>query len=170
MSVKITTTGTLDPVPLADLGKIPGFPHPTSDEEMVGSPWARDEIPGSADAQAALNASTSVATPLRLIHGTYTGDGTESQAITGIGFAPTYVRIWERKLTDGGIEIWETTSEIVDDNASGAAIKIKDKAEMKDNGITSLDADGFTVDDDAGGGGGKHPNKSARIYNYMVMG
>lgn len=99
--------------------------------------------------------------------GTYTGDGTTSQGITGVLFAPKYVRIWNRETVDGtAIEAFETSADMVDDIAAGAAYDVKN-AVIKDNAIISLDADGFTVDDD---GLDSHPNKSGQVYNYIAHG
>jgi hypothetical protein len=105
--------------------------------------------------------------------GTYTGDGTISQAITGVGFQPKYVKIWPRQTVDDTDVIpVETTDTIVDDNASGGAIgAYSDGVNYSDaffiNTIISLDADGFTVDD---GGGDYDPNKNERVYNYLALG
>jgi hypothetical protein len=102
--------------------------------------------------------------------GTYTGDGTESQAITGIGFQPKYVRVWERRILTGlAVDVYETTDTIIVDNANGMSIN-NSNSKTRTNAIISLDADGFTVDDDAGPSGGDHPNKLGTIYNYMAMG
>lgn len=99
--------------------------------------------------------------------GTYTGDGTTSQGITGVGFQPKYVRIWpQRSAQDAGMKVLETTDTIVDDNANGGAF-LEDGNLFKTNRITSLDVDGFTVDDD---GANLPPNKSGQVYNYMALG
>ena len=99
--------------------------------------------------------------------GTYTGDGTTSMAVTGIGFAPKYVRIWERTTVSGEeVSVWETSDTIVDDNAAGGAILINDVAFMT-NAIISLDSDGFTVDD---AGADEHPNQNGAVYNFMCVG
>jgi len=103
--------------------------------------------------------------------GTYTGDGAVSQAITGVGFQPKYVRIWSRETVSTTlVRSYETTDTIVDDNASGASIYNGSSAtdqNLSINSIISLDADGFTVDD---AGADLHPNKNGQIYNYMCLG
>lgn len=103
--------------------------------------------------------------------GSYTGDGTTSLAITGVGFTPNYLRIWVRKTSGGLItQIFETTDTIIDDNASGMAINYDDTANQHEsaiNAIISLDSDGFTVDD---AGSDSHPNKSGEVYNFVAMG
>jgi len=99
---------------------------------------------------------------------TYTGNGAISYHIDTT-IHPIYVRIWNRETVDGNpVYICETTNTIVDDHASGAAIRIQNVAvEMRINMIISLEADGFTVDD---GGADEHPNKSGQVYNVFVLG
>ncbi len=107
--------------------------------------------------------------PSKIKTGTYTGDGTTSQAITNIGFRPLFVKITKRETVSGTEEasFW-TTDKIVDDNAAGGAIKDdNDEHKFVVNAIISLDADGFTVDD---GGADANPNTDGVIYNYVVVG
>ena len=107
-------------------------------------------------------------TAAKIKSGTYTGDNTESQAITGVGFKPKYVRIWEQSLIQAQILVFETTADIVDDNAAGAAVFINSaNAKILFNKIISLDADGFTVDDN---GINDAPNVDGQIYNYLAIG
>ena len=99
--------------------------------------------------------------------GTYTGDGELSQGITGIGFAPKYVKVWWRQTSATATYSYETTDTMVDDNASGMAFSDRGVPAggmaTYINAIISLDADGFTVDD---AGGDEHPNKNTEVYNY----
>ena len=103
--------------------------------------------------------------------GSYTGDGATSQAITGIGFQPKYLRIWERLTSAGAGALFETTDTIVDDNAAGGAIEVVtawgNGVRFVINAIISLDSDGFSVDD---AGSDSHPNKNSTVYNYLAMG
>jgi len=102
----------------------------------------------------------------RIKIGTYTGNGATSLAITGVGFSPKYVRIWERATSDGtGVYVGETNTAIIDDNAAGGAVVAG--TTFRDNEIISLDTDGFTVDDD---GADAHPNKNSSVYSYMALG
>ena len=101
--------------------------------------------------------------------GTYTGDGSTDQGITGVGFQPKYVKIWTRDTTDGNtIKVFETTDTIVDDHASGLACQhvAAGGHKVTANAIISLDGDGFSVDD-AGSDG--HPNTNGQTYNYMCL-
>ena len=98
--------------------------------------------------------------------GTYTGDGTESQAITGIGFLPKALFITERRTSGGdAVDPYFVTNEIVDDNASGGVIDLGN-SKFETDKVLSLDADGFTVDDN---GSDEHPNESGTIYNYYAV-
>lgn len=106
----------------------------------------------------------------RIKTGTYTGDGTVSLAITGIGFQPKYLKIWEQEVVDNStVYTFETSDVIIDDIAGGASIRKSDTDTFrhKDNRIKSLDADGFTVSDDSIDA---HPNKNTRVYNYLAIG
>lgn len=108
---------------------------------------------------------------LRMQTGSYTGDGTTSMGVTGVGFQPIFLKIWMRHTTSGEpCAIHETTDSIVDDNAAGMAILHSTTANhhvSKTNAIISLDADGFTIDDN---GADEHPNKLNQVYNYWVIG
>ena len=97
--------------------------------------------------------------------GTYTGDGTVSQAITGIGFRVKWVVIYPHIL----VEDAATYMFIKLDRAWGdfALQSYSRVVRMKDNRINSLDADGFTVDDD---GTDVEPNKSGIVYDYLALG
>lgn len=101
--------------------------------------------------------------------GSYTGDGTESQAITGIGFPPVYVRIWKRQTSGNTVvPIHETTTEILADNVDGGAIKYTEtQLRFRAHRIIALGADGFTVDDNAADA---DPNADGQIYNYLAIG
>jgi len=107
---------------------------------------------------------------LKIFTGAYTGNGASAYAITGIGFQPKYVKIWERKTAHfEKDEIFETTDTIVDDNAEGQCWKHVGSGShsTRTNGIISLDSDGFTVDDY---GVDSDPNKDGIVYNYLCMG
>jgi hypothetical protein len=116
-----------------------------------------------------------LATFCRINTGSYTGDGETSQGITGIGFTPKYVKIWKRETTEvNGALCWETTTDIIDDNASGLVFGVfgggsgaDASASTRIDRIISLDSDGFTVDDDAAD---TAPNKDGEVYNYLALG
>lgn len=101
--------------------------------------------------------------------GTYVGDGAISKAITGLGFAPKYVRIDKRETVNGTeVKSFSTTDKIIDDNGSGGAIfDDNDEHEFQTNRIIALGADGFTVDDN---GADEDPNANGITYNYLALG
>jgi len=103
--------------------------------------------------------------------GTYTGDGTTSQAITGIGFPPKVVYIFrDFGDVDAGIAYHIRTTDFPADRAqvlfqtgyggTAAAYWVADR-------LISLDSDGFTVDD---GGADYDPNKNGQSYIYVALG
>lgn len=107
----------------------------------------------------------------RISTGNYTGDGATSQGITGIGFAPKYVKIWSQTATTNGTTLtsYETTDDAVDDNASGFSVQHSAAGDTtwQTNQIISLDSDGFTVDDN---GADTDPNTNTRVYKYLAVG
>ena len=95
--------------------------------------------------------------------GTYTGDGEIAQGITGVGFAPKYVRIWQHPI----VATTYITMEKIDESFWGDYNFniFSDGAQL--NRISSLDADGFTVDDQGADG---HPNADTYVYDFMCLG
>lgn len=106
---------------------------------------------------------------VQMATGTYTGDGSTSQAITGVGFAPKYVKIWQ---DPGAASAVIQMFEAVDQFSTGysvryiAAVTATQFAHIDDM-IISLDSDGFTVDDN---GADEHPNKNLQAYVWMAIG
>lgn len=99
--------------------------------------------------------------------GTYTGDGTEGQAITGVGFRPKYVRIYAHHVAVVAAEIYEKLDQSWGD-ASRTHTNIADSEHFVHvNKINSLDADGFTVDD---AGTNTAPNQAGIVYDYLALG
>lgn len=100
--------------------------------------------------------------------GTYTGDGSTAQNITGVGFQPKFVEVWVRPEDAVGATCgtWRRSDQSSDQAAilhGGVAtghVGIDDK-------LISIDADGFTVDD-AGSNG--NPNKLNSLYHYLCLG
>lgn len=112
-------------------------------------------------------------TTARIATGTYTGDGSTSQAITGVGFQVRWLWITqhesnERDIGAGSREIVWTTDIVEDDNGAGMAVDLgNDSHRWVTDAVIALGADGFTVDDDAND---RHPNKNAHAYNYFALG
>jgi len=102
--------------------------------------------------------------------GTYTGDGSTSLAITGLGFAPKYVKVTVRRTGDGAATgIFETWDTVNDNNASGGGLEhITAGTHTFQTGyFRSLDSDGFTVGDS---GNDNDPNASGVQYDWIAWG
>ena len=100
--------------------------------------------------------------------GTYTGDGTTSQPITGVGFTPKWMTI-NADVADAVATVqYETTTNLVDNDAQGLCVYHAGGAlTMQDNRILSLDSDGFTVTDDSADA---NPNKNGASYEFVCVG
>ena len=92
--------------------------------------------------------------------GTYDGDGTISNEITGVGFAPKAIWI----ISSGTDELFFTTDTFVDNDPSGYCIK--NGSVRTQNAIISLDDGGFTVDD---AGTDSSPNIDGTSYDYLCI-
>lgn len=107
----------------------------------------------------------------RIKTGSYTGDGATSMGVTGVGFQPKFVWIWASNADGSNTSAAVTTDTIVDNDPQGLHYNIPGAAAgnrtMEDNGIISLDSDGFTVDDN---GADSFPNTSGQAYEYMALG
>jgi len=102
-----------------------------------------------------------------IVTGTYTGDGSTGQAITGVGFRPKYLKVWPHPVGETNAPIYEKTDQTWGDYAVEHQWGSADQHRVLDNRINSLDADGFTVDDD---GSNQHPNKADQVYDYVTFG
>lgn len=103
--------------------------------------------------------------------GTYTGDGSTSLAITGVGFRPKFLLIWDVAADGGTINnVLMTSDTYMALDAQGLAAFIiggTSNFNVNDNRVLSLDADGFTVSDDGVDG---DPNASGNTYHYVAFG
>lgn len=96
----------------------------------------------------------------RMKIGTYTGDAAATKAITGVGFKPTFLVIYEKiDAKNLGIKTSKDTT--------GAFAVIEAHTHYADDLIISLDADGFTVGD--GTGLAAYFNE-AQAYVYIAFG
>ncbi len=88
--------------------------------------------------------------------GTYSGNSS-TQAITGLGFSPSWVLLKEIE----GVDSWELY-----DTARGATSVLYpngNNAEGNNSGLTSFDSDGFTL------GSATSANESGKTYLYMAF-
>ncbi len=105
---------------------------------------------------------------LQMATGSYTGDGTTSQAITGIGFTVEHLVIIRRSVVASDVFGMRITSDvIIDDNASGLTWNDASNMTSVINAIIALGSDGFTVDD---AGADSDPNSSGVVYNFTAWG
>jgi hypothetical protein len=105
-----------------------------------------------------------VADRCRIKTGTYTGDGTTGQAITGVGFQPKYVRIWKHLTAEAA----QNATEKLDQSwADYCIFEGQTTFYAYDNLMNSLDSDGFTVDD---AGSDSFPNGNGVAYDYLALG
>lgn len=135
--------------------------HPDLSGSQLHDPKAHVSSHESAGADA-LTLANIDSLACRIKVGTYTGDGTTSQAITGIGFQTKFVWVFD----------YTTDTSLATDPFVKVTGMYGDRAYHRgyhclDNRLISLDADGFTVDDDAGD---QHPNKDGQTYVYIALG
>ena len=124
--------------------------------------WMNEEL---------LEISRSISRKACVYTSSYTGDGSTSQAVGGVGFKPRYLVLWPRITTAAVTFAMEATREVLDDNASGLSI-VHGSANPNYHegfvgGLTSFDRDGFTVSDTSID---DHPNKTGVVYNFICIG
>jgi hypothetical protein len=114
------------------------------------------------------------------VTGSYIGSGIDEQEITGLGLRPKYLIIWEQHVSATPlVAVWWTTDFIVDDLVvggvgAGGCIQMKpgsgNPMTFQANRIKSLDADGFTVSNNASDESDRHPNEDEITYEYIAFG
>ena len=96
--------------------------------------------------------------------GTYEGDGTTSNAITGVGFAPKFVFI----ISPGGDNVDQEAFFRFESYTGDLATQLTGSHLWgRNNKLISLDTDGFTVDDD---GMDYFPNQDGVTFSYIALG
>lgn len=101
--------------------------------------------------------------------GTYTGDGSTSQVISGLGFTPDYVHIWVQETSSGASRTTkdiEATLLILGDGTGGIGGGWESTAFRVDR-INAFASGSFTVDD---GGSDLNPNKNTVTYYFKALG
>jgi len=93
--------------------------------------------------------------------GTYTGNDGATKAITGVGFRPKYLMIYDQTLMNSNYQWFKTdqdgTKSLVQETANSCARYLNDM-------IISLDADGFTI------GQTETINAASQVYTYVAFG
>ena len=107
---------------------------------------------------------TAVTSAERIAIGTYTGNGSATQAITGVGFQPDYVTMYRQ--ADGTNPLAPAVKSDVDGTKAGVP---SGNFQYEDDHIISLDSDGFTVGDGTGGVG-NWLNLNTAVYTYIALG
>ena len=133
---------------------------PTGEGEIEGSLWYNTTANGlyTYTGLAWVPAST-----VNIKTGTYTGDGSLSQGITGIGFQPTYVHVFDSEAHGVATQLFFCHENI---GAGLTTMAYSGTVNTANDRIISLDLDGFTVDDQGANG---HPNKNAQVYLYLAV-
>lgn len=138
------------------------------DDSVTSAKIKDGEIVNADIAAAAAIAYSKLATDPRICRvktGTFTGDGTPSQAIAGVGFEPKAVFITRHDTSEtANLFFFFKTASM---SGEIALVDAGTAMDGKDNRLISLDSDGFTVDDD---GADDHPNKNLQVYNYIAWG
>lgn len=139
-------------------------------EAKVGSRYTDTEAVSAVEAETTLTLNDTVTIggdqPAKIDTGTYTGDGTTSQAITGLGFQPKWVIVYRNTSSNVQVHHYEVTDQeptglsLMHINTGGHRVGVP-------NTLISLDSDGFTVDD---GGSNSEPNTDGITYTYFALG
>jgi hypothetical protein len=103
-------------------------------------------------------------TASQFVTGTYNGDGTASQGITGVGFQPEIVLVMP-----GANSIYPVVK--TSDIGTTYSKVFGTPGSYVNDAITALGADGFTVGDGTGGAEGDkdNMNKSSTTYYYIAI-
>ena len=96
--------------------------------------------------------------------GSYTGNAAPTQAITGIGFQPRYVQIWDTVDASGTDSFFK--SEL--DGLNARYMTTVPSSRYLTDFIISLDADGFTIGD--GTTDSNRINTNLRVYRFVAWG
>ena len=146
----VTSTGTPEfgITTLADTSVLKTSAAPLADAQIANKKYVDDTAGGGGN----------IAT------GNYSGDGTIDQGITGIGFQPKMVQIWYRGLAHATVNIIWFKS---DQDQGTKCIQLGTDIKTREGKIITLDADGFSVDDQ---GTDAAPNKNGEDYNFIAWG
>ena len=93
--------------------------------------------------------------PLRLVTGTYAGDGSDGRQIAGLGFPPDVVFLKADDTRAGVIRSITMAGDAAKDVSTGGSLQA--------NLIESLDADGFTIGSD------NKVNKNGKDYYWVAL-
>lgn len=141
---------------------------PKMGKEVLSEDIKDGEIVNADVAAAAAIAYSKLATDPRIArikNGTYTGDGTTSQAITGVGFQAILLIIQTHDTIDTTAAYTQT--KMANMPTDGTLYTSAILHGFYTNMIKSIDADGFTVSDY---GADLSPNKNGQVHDYIAFG
>jgi hypothetical protein len=101
--------------------------------------------------------------------GSYTGNGAATQAVTGLGFQPSTIQIYNRLNASLNLYIWWKSSA---DGTKSKTERVAGADTYLDDMIISLDSDGFTVGDGTGSGLAvtNQLNNNTVVYTNIAFG
>lgn len=103
----------------------------------------------------------------RIKTGNYTGDGGVSNAIAGVGFQPKVVIVtFHATAYQAWAHVYMKSDQMFGDLCQFINVEGGETSQAS-NKVISLDADGFTVDDN---GADESPNKTGIVYDYVALG
>ena len=99
--------------------------------------------------------------------GNYTGDGSDPQAITGIGFTPICLWIWKNATDAVEMDTFVTSTDMLATDPDGMSVVLNKSGGVLiqrtlDFLISALGSDGFSV--------GATANTNAVVYTYVAFG
>jgi hypothetical protein len=100
------------------------------------------------------------------IVGSYTGDGTTSMAVTGLGITPEAVWIFANDNVANAAVFHYTTTQMLATSVKSVESTPSAQSYVQ-NGIIAFGSGSFTVDDNGDDG---HPNKNGNVYFYIAWG
>ena len=100
------------------------------------------------------------------IVGSYTGDGTTSMAVTGLGITPEAVWIFANDNVANAAVFHYTTTQMLATSTKSVESTPSAQSYVQ-NAIIAFGSGSFTVDD---GGDDGHPNKNGNVYFYIAWG
>lgn len=147
----LNLTGVQTAAGIKTFGSIPVLPasNPTANNQATRKKYVVDQIASNITGLSQIKVST------------YTGNGSTTQAITGVGFQPDIVLIMPHRGNPDAISVIKTS-------AMGTYSKFfNDLGAYLNDAIISLDTDGFTVGDVTGSA--VDYNANGRTYSYLAL-
>jgi hypothetical protein len=143
----------------------------TTAEGIVELATSTETQTGTDTSRAVTPSGLSGAGYARIATGSYTGDGSLINSITGLGFQPRYCTMLKQTTDGNAVNVFFSFDTFQDNDPQGLGVYIgagsASNNDAQDNGIISFDSDGFTVGDL---GNDSDPNTNTASYDYFCMG